>query len=621
MSTQAFLYDPLLEPDSFRILHLQPSPDRTAQIHCTLEHTRLSAYDYDIIVQYTALSYVWGDASDQRIVHVNGQPVSITRNLYDALECLRDEKRVSYIWADAICINQLDLLERNSQVRQMGRIFSTATHTVIFLGQSSRNLDVIILQFSSIVEPQRVFSPTQFEHVRRPFGFVMAQPWWGRVWTLQELVLSKDPFIQCGLTRMRWDNFLKFVSLFARSAPPLLDIKGSGAGFMNHVMEIRNSYMLNALGVPGSEVAKLTNLVKSRRGFGASDPRDIVFAQLGLTSSEGTQNNLKVDYRNTTASVYAEMTYQMLAEKRDTFSELERRNATSHPLNLPSWVPDWSTSWQRPPRQSVVREAFGRESRGVYGTWKRVNVKRNKYALSMNMILAGEIVQMGRAIGLNFHEEVPLSGYFDPGINPNIDSGALQDILKVWTESGGYRSYPPLVYSGVGKMLHAWATTIGLPKENMLPTDDIDPISLTYHRILSRELEQVKTVIENPLLLLSINQGFTASPDASLLAGKTRGRLIATDLFCTIKCKYPQDQQKEIYQIIPVPEMSQVGDIIANIDLCDLTDLLVIRPIDLTGPESDRLPLTYKVIGTCHMNGGIKGSYDISTLCDTVTLV
>lgn len=36
---------------------------------------------------------------------------------------------------------------------------------------------------------------------------ILARPWFARTWILQELVLSADPWIQIGETRVRWDLF------------------------------------------------------------------------------------------------------------------------------------------------------------------------------------------------------------------------------------------------------------------------------------------------------------------------------------------------------------------------------------------------------------------------------
>ncbi|KAG4440146.1 hypothetical protein IFR05_004355 [Cadophora sp. M221] len=324
MSARLFSYSPLSEPDSFRILHLQPSSERSAPIHCKLEHTRLSRYDYDLIDPYTALSYVWGDASDPRTIHVDRQPFSITRNLHDALECLRDDKRVLSIWADAICINQSDIPERSSQVKQMGHIYSSATHTVIFLDSSSWDLDVVLREFGQVVGQEPVISVKQLELVWSHFSHVMSRPWFRRVWILQELVLSKDPFVQCGTTR----RFVKSRSgedseeevgrvvppgshiawlRQQRDSQPREGIIPIGFPVLNGMSRTRDSYHWDTHSRSRQSDNILSNLVVSRRGYEASDPRDIVYAQTGLASKRGekSQTNTEVDYRKSIATVYA----------------------------------------------------------------------------------------------------------------------------------------------------------------------------------------------------------------------------------------------------------------------------------------------------------------------------
>jgi hypothetical protein len=41
------------------------------------------------------------------------------------------------LWADAICINQSDINERNTQVKLMGEIYRTATRVHVWLGLDS----------------------------------------------------------------------------------------------------------------------------------------------------------------------------------------------------------------------------------------------------------------------------------------------------------------------------------------------------------------------------------------------------------------------------------------------------------------------------------------------------
>ncbi|OAL47302.1 heterokaryon incompatibility, partial [Pyrenochaeta sp. DS3sAY3a] len=84
--------------------------------------------------RYLALSYAWGNSSDRRPVVINNHEHYVTTNLEDFLRVWR-QKAVQerdqpladfYLWIDAICINQDDLLERKSQVMLMSEIYPKA---------------------------------------------------------------------------------------------------------------------------------------------------------------------------------------------------------------------------------------------------------------------------------------------------------------------------------------------------------------------------------------------------------------------------------------------------------------------------------------------------------------
>ena len=142
ISPKAFQYEALTEKDEIRLIIIPPkvSGNRTVTtvnsdaFQCSLIHTTLSQCENEIIDHYTALSYVWGDATDTRTIWVNESPVLVTVNLYAALNDLQDEIRVLCLWADALCINQKDDEEKSWQVMMMDKIYKLAHHTVIYLG-------------------------------------------------------------------------------------------------------------------------------------------------------------------------------------------------------------------------------------------------------------------------------------------------------------------------------------------------------------------------------------------------------------------------------------------------------------------------------------------------------
>lgn len=204
---ETYKYRPLTKSDSIRLIALQPSLDHTAIIECYIIHTTLREARGEIHDHYTALSYVWGDATKRIEILVDDRAFWITHGLYNALSHLRDQKRVLDVWADAICINQENDLEKSHQVQQMGTIYTTAHHTIIFLGESRSNQDSILRTiFASSEAKAEDWGPQTSQEIEA-LDNVMKSPWFYRVWIFQELILSQFPYIQYGSFRIFWDEF------------------------------------------------------------------------------------------------------------------------------------------------------------------------------------------------------------------------------------------------------------------------------------------------------------------------------------------------------------------------------------------------------------------------------
>jgi hypothetical protein len=81
-------------------------------------------------------------------IKVNGQSISVTRNLENALRGLRKADRDMVVWADAICINHQDSAEKSVQVSVMGNIYAKGMlpmywrRTLIEVAFSNRSLDL-----------------------------------------------------------------------------------------------------------------------------------------------------------------------------------------------------------------------------------------------------------------------------------------------------------------------------------------------------------------------------------------------------------------------------------------------------------------------------------------------
>jgi hypothetical protein len=328
---EPFNYRPLTEPDSFRLILLQPSLSHAAELHCNLLHPTLSECDRDIIDQYTALSYVWGDPSNTGCIYIDETPMTITATLQAALRDLRDSSRVVRIWADALCIDQSNLTERASQVGLMAQIYATAQHTVIHLWPSTDAHDTVLRAVPSNTSGVVERSLTASGLVEIAERSILKSTWFTRVWVFQELVLSRDPWVQCGTLRARWTDLCNVLLNPATGRPKTRELV---------VLEDMNK-------TRGPYRQKMFNLLTSRRGLGATDPRDMIYAHMGTSSDlNELKKYVEVDYRKNRTEVY-ENTARYLLDAigplgPESFFPHADDRESSKQKDLASWAPDWS---------------------------------------------------------------------------------------------------------------------------------------------------------------------------------------------------------------------------------------------------------------------------------------
>jgi hypothetical protein len=124
---------PRLNTDSqqIRLMKLHYEPRLASLLSCTI-----TVHDLKSDLNYTALSYMWGKESRNKI-SINGIDFHIYDNLFDFLTLQSADAEFcqdTYLWVDQVCINQSDIGERNHQVNLMSKIYQSATSTIVWLG-------------------------------------------------------------------------------------------------------------------------------------------------------------------------------------------------------------------------------------------------------------------------------------------------------------------------------------------------------------------------------------------------------------------------------------------------------------------------------------------------------
>lgn len=126
-----------LAENEIRLLDLRPGTGNE-HIQGTLLNIRFSEDDSP---QYETISYCWGDSQRHDSITLDGVRVEVPKSSVEALKCMRHPDKHRVLWIDSLCINQTDIIERNSQVSKMARIYAKSQTNLIYLGDDDGTSD------------------------------------------------------------------------------------------------------------------------------------------------------------------------------------------------------------------------------------------------------------------------------------------------------------------------------------------------------------------------------------------------------------------------------------------------------------------------------------------------
>ncbi|KAK2480163.1 hypothetical protein H9L39_09537 [Fusarium oxysporum f. sp. albedinis] len=293
---------------------------------------------------YIALSYVWGGNHKPDLLLVNGVSVNITESLDAAL---RSQVILDYsskgvpVWVDAICIDQENIQERNTEVLRMRKIYAQSLETICWLGKSAGSSNQAF-DFLATLATNSDSKPT--EQQRIGLCQLFSRDWWLRVWTIQEAVVPAALRVACGNCHIKVSDHL--LSSLHKAIMGLKNETAFSPSFHLSDQSLRRLESLNSLrptwfnncsrGIP---LDLLTLLVASRHAL-ATDPRDKVFGLLALTPESHSLIS-RPNYRLAKREVYSQLVVAWITHynSMDIVCHAGTADATR---DLPSWVPDWS---------------------------------------------------------------------------------------------------------------------------------------------------------------------------------------------------------------------------------------------------------------------------------------
>ncbi|KAL1641980.1 hypothetical protein SLS61_009907 [Didymella pomorum] len=352
--------------------------------------------------RYLAISYCAGDPNVTKRVTVNGLDFNAFANLEAALRKCRqdiddyDEKRPpAPLWADQICIDQSNPLERAHQVAFMRNIYERAGRVKVWLGDEGRGgagLGWLHGQYGNILdflEPLNLDPKNQddeetlgaIDYTCEVIGKALAEdyihdpdlveawmglrdlmysPWWGRCWVTQELIVSRTAVIMCGDEIMLWDQFriaYGVVRAFVRAAwihalarsrnDPNVERETKHLKSLIYNWQTHIDFMIDQHTEwrKESEIPMKELLQHARRAH-SSDPRDRIYAFAGLAASDyGIIPNYEAS--NSVIDAHCHVMKQIVLRDGELEMLSFAQNHIELPPDLPSWTPFWGLEADR----------------------------------------------------------------------------------------------------------------------------------------------------------------------------------------------------------------------------------------------------------------------------------
>ena len=309
---------------------------------------------FDEAPPYEAISYAWGEVDVVESVSVNGVKCQIPVNLLAFFRQRRSMPKQSPLWIDALCIDQTNPADKKAQIMHMAQIYRKCKQFTIWLGEESETSALAVAALIKIGKLERVDEFFELKgRARSAIIELLNRSWWTRVWIVQEVAMAGNPDdarILCGKRELLW-------SLMARAASNLkhiADFHTDADMDVNPLLELTLTLENARLRHNDANIVDgptLLELLIENRDRKASDPRDKVFALLGLLRNHEWQVQIQPDYQISWAELYR----KVVAAAVQTTMSLDVLRYCNPPrdigLDESSWAPDWS----KPSRRRLLK--------------------------------------------------------------------------------------------------------------------------------------------------------------------------------------------------------------------------------------------------------------------------
>lgn len=324
-----------------------------------------------------------------------------TPNLESALRSILAQGDSQLLWADAICIDQINLKERTEQVRRMKSIFAKASKVIVWLGSKVQFCAPDLFSFLDKVaelclRPGKYLygkknATDDFQNLDNYLKNAEDACWkmlrelhhcelFKRIWVVQEFNLAVEGYLLAGDNRLRLFNF-KMAMFWIRKRYPT-EVERFQIPWENLDPFIYLRFLTGDTSRPPACItgkSSCQNVYFVLRCVGNSlstDPRDKIFGLLGHSSMQYWDRRaigytqVPIDYERPHTELYFAVACRLMEESQlmFTLSLVEHDEGTwkQEIPQCPSWVPQLD--------QDRCNYILGNEYRDRYKkSWSRLS--------------------------------------------------------------------------------------------------------------------------------------------------------------------------------------------------------------------------------------------------------
>ncbi len=187
-----------------RLIKLARSASSTAPPRCTIH-----VFELATAPKYVALSYTWGPPQPTHRIWIDNKTFEVRENLYnflctfqrgDALPQYAAPTDVEYLFIDQIGIDQSNVPEKNSQVRLMADIYTTAALVLVWLGQDPIMVQAARDYLDGMEDVDELCFP------EAAVTTIISNSYFTRLWIVPEVSLARRVWMLCGDVDFGWDG-------------------------------------------------------------------------------------------------------------------------------------------------------------------------------------------------------------------------------------------------------------------------------------------------------------------------------------------------------------------------------------------------------------------------------